>query len=115
AVGAGAVLDPPDKAGLGNLTALSLARGTQTRTGPEIDRAIEFVGGSLEGEGGRDTSAVTLSVLRRDLGLGLDLLADVLLRPTFPAEEVARKREEVRATVRRSEEDPGAVVGRLFR
>lgn len=114
-LGTGAVLDPPDKPGLANLTALLLTRGTQTRTGPEIDRAIEFVGGSLGSEGGRDWSSAGVSVLKRDLTLGLDLLADVLLRPTFPAAEFERKREEVRASVRRSEEDPETVAGRLFR
>jgi zinc protease len=115
AVEAGAVLDPPDKPGLANLTALLLPRGTRSRSGPEIDRAIEFVGGSLEADGGRDWSELGLSVLRRDLGLGLDLLADVLLHPTFPADEFERTREEVRASIRRSEEDPEAVAGRLFR
>ncbi len=112
---AGAVSDPPGKAGLANLTALLLTRGSQTRTGPEIDRAIEFVGGSLEGAGGRDASTVALSVLRKDWDLGLDLLAEVLLRPTFPDAEFERKRDEVRAAVRRSEEDPESVAGRAFR
>jgi zinc protease len=114
-VAAGSVLDPPDKAGIANLTALLLTRGSATRTAPEIDRAIEFVGGSLEGEGGRDSSELTLSVLRKDLGLGLDLLADALLRPAFPAAEFERKREEVRASVQRSEEDPGTVAARALR
>ena len=115
ALGGGAVLDPPGKAGLANLTALTLPRGTRTRSGPEIDRAIEFVGGGLDAEGGRDWSELSVSVLRRDLALGLELLADVLLRPTFPAEEFERKREEVQASVRRSEEDPETVAARLFR
>jgi zinc protease len=115
AVDAGSVLDPPDQAGLANLTALLLTRGTEGRTGSEIDRAIEFVGGSLEGEGGRDGSTVSLDVLRKDLSLGLDLLADVVTRPTFPAEEHDRQLEELRAAVRREEEDPGAVAGRRFR
>jgi zinc protease len=115
AVSAGAVLDSPDKAGLANLTALLLPRGTRTRSGPEIDRAIEFVGGSLEAEGGRDWIELSLAVLRRDLGLGLELLADTLLEPTFPADEFERKREEVQATIRRSEEDPESVAGRIFR
>jgi zinc protease len=115
AVSAGAVLDPADKAGLANLTALLLPRGTRTRSGPEIDRAIEFVGGSLESEGGRDWVELSFAVLRRDLGLGLELLADALLEPTFPADEFERKREEVQATIRRSEEDPESVAGRIFR
>jgi zinc protease len=115
AVDAGSVLDPPDKAGIANLTALLLTRGTASRSALEIDRAIEFVGASLEGEGGRDASELTLSVLRKDLALGLDLLADALVRPVFPDAEFERKRDEVRASVQRSEEDPGTVAARAIR
>jgi zinc protease len=114
-VEAGAVLDPPDKGGVANLTALLVTRGSATRTALEIDRAVEFVGGSLEGEGGRDASELQLSVLRKDLALGLDLLADALVRPAFPDAEFERKREEVQASVRRSEEDPGTVAARALR
>jgi zinc protease len=114
-VAAGAVLDPPDKGGLANLTALLLTRGTPTRSAEESDRAIEFVGGSLESDGGRDSSELVLTVLRKDLGLGLGLLADALQRPAFPEEELARVRGEVAASVRRSEEDPEAVAARVLR
>jgi zinc protease len=114
-VDAGAVLDPPDKGGLANLTALLLTRGTPTRSAEESDRAIEFVGGSLESDGGRDSSELVLTVLRKDLGLGLDLMADALQRPAFPDEELARVRGEVAASVRRSEEDPEAVAARVLR
>jgi zinc protease len=114
-VDAGAILDPPEKEGLANLTALLLTRGTTTRSAQESDRAIEFVGGSLESDGGRDSSEIVLSVLRKDLGLGLDLLADALQRPAFQDSEFARAREEVVATVRRSEEDPETVAARVLR
>src|SRR5918996_3234871 len=60
---AGAVLDPPDKAGLANLTGATLTRGTAKRTGPELDAAIEFVGGGLEAGAGRDGMTVSLSIL----------------------------------------------------
>ena len=114
-VEAGAVLDPPSKGGVANLTALLLTRGSATRSALEVDRAIEFVGGSLEGEGGRDSSEVVLSVLRKDLGLGLDLLTEALVRPAFPGAEFERTRDEVLASVRRSEEDPGTVAARVLR
>src|SRR5215470_15034806 len=80
---AGSVYDPADTGGLANLTADLLTRGTAKRTGPELDRAVEFVGGSLEGDAGRDGAALSLSVLKKDLNLGLDLLAETLLAPTF--------------------------------
>jgi zinc protease len=114
-VEAGAVLDPPSKGGVANLTALLLTRGSASRSALEVDRAIEFVGGSLEGEGGRDSSEVVLSILRKDLGLGLDLLTEALVRPAFPGAEFERTRDEVLASVRRSEEDPGTVAARVLR
>jgi zinc protease len=114
-VEAGAVLDPPDKPGLAHLTAALLARGSAGRSAAEVDRAIEFVGGSLEGEGGRDASELTLAVLRKDLALGLDLLADALARPAFPDDEFERRREEARAAIRRSDEDPWTVAARTLR
>jgi zinc protease len=115
AVDAGAALDPADRAGLANLTAQLLTRGTASRTALEIDRAIEFVGGSLEGVGGRDDSALALAVLRKDLDLGLDLLADALQNPSFPEAELERERADVLASLRRSEEDPETVAARALR
>jgi zinc protease len=109
---AGAVYDPNDGLGLASLTAELLTRGTGRRSGQELDRSIEFVGGSLEAAAGSDGAAVSLSVLKKDLGLGLDLLAEVLLQPTFPADELARKVTDIQAALRRSEQSPETVAGR---
>ena len=109
---AGSAFDPPDAPGLANLTARLLTRGTATRTGADIDRAIEFVGGSLESDASRDGITVSLSVLKKDLPLGLDLLADVVRRPSFPEPELARTRKQIQAGIQRSEENPEAVAGR---
>ncbi|HWN55125.1 MAG TPA: pitrilysin family protein, partial [Methylomirabilota bacterium] len=113
-VRAGAAFDPPDASGLANLTADLLTRGTAKRTGPELDRAIEFVGGSLEGEAGHDGATISLSVLKKDLALGLDLLAEVLLQPAFPPAELARRSEDIAAYILRSEQDPGTVASRAI-
>lgn len=107
---AGSVYDPPDAGGLANLCADLLTRGTARRTGPELDRAIEFVGGSLEGDAGRDGATVSLSVLKKDLAMGLDLLAEVLLTPVFPGDELKRRSEEIAAGIQRAEQDPQTVV-----
>ena len=111
---AGAVLDPPDRAGLANLTGALLTRGTAKHSGPELDSAIEFVGGSLSAGAARDGPTASLSVLKKDVGLGLDLLAEVLLTPTFPDDELKRKAAQIQAAIKRSEEDPGTVAGRAL-
>jgi zinc protease len=113
-VRAGSVVDPPDAPGLANLTAELLTRGTAKRTAPEFDRAIEFVGGELEADAGRDGSTLTLAVLKKDLELGLDLLAEVLLTPAFPEDELKRKVGEIEGALRRAEENPESVAGRAL-
>jgi zinc protease len=111
---AGAVLDPPDRAGLANLTGALLTRGTAKHTGPQLDSAIEFVGGSIGAGAGRDGLTASLAVLKKDVALGLDLFAEVLLTPTFPPDEVKRKSAQIQASIKRSEEDPGTVAGRAL-
>jgi zinc protease len=111
---AGAAFDPPTQAGLAHLTGTLLTRGAGNRTAQDIDAAIEFVGGSLEAGGGRDGITASLSVLKRDLGLGLELLADVVLRPAFPEAELKRKAAEIQAAIQRSEEHPETVAARAL-
>jgi len=113
-VRAGAGLDPPASLGLANLTAELLTRGTARRSGPEIDQAIESVGGSLGSGGGRDGAAVSLGVLKRDLALGLDLLAEVLTQPAFPEPELKRKVAEIQAALQNAETEPGSVAWRAL-
>jgi len=111
---AGSVLDPPGAPGLANLTAELLTRGTARRTGPELDRAIEFVGGSLDADASRDGVTVSLAVLKKDLDLGLDLLGEVLRTPAFPEDELRRTAGEIIGALRQSEENPEVVAGRAL-
>jgi zinc protease len=111
---AGAVYEPADRAGLANLTGGVLTRGTAKRTGPELDSAIEFVGGSVEAAASRDNLSVSMTAQKKDLALGLDLVAEVVLTPAFPQAEVARKVSEIQAAIKRSEDDPGTVAARAL-
>ena len=111
---AGAVYDPADRAGLANLTGAVLTRGTAKRMGPELDSAIEFVGGSLQAGAGRDGLTVSLTAQKKDMTLGLDLVSEVVLSPTLPDGEVTRKVAEIGAAIKRSDEDPGTVAARAL-
>jgi zinc protease len=111
---AGSIYDPPDQAGLANLTGSVLTRGTAKRTGPELDSAIEFVGASLQAGASRDGLSVSLTAQKKDITLGLDLLSEVVLTPAFPEAEVTRKVAEIQAAIKRSEEDPNTVAARAL-
>lgn len=111
---AGPLWEPEDRAGLAYLTASLLTRGTATRTAAQIDEAVDFIGASLSSGAERDSSDVDLTLLKKDLPRGLELLADVLLHPAFGEGEIARKVRELRAALRKRQEDPGAVAGEAF-
>jgi zinc protease len=113
--GAGSAFDPSDRQGLANLTAELLTRGTVKRSAAEIDAAIEFVGGRLDAGADRDGLVAAVDILRKDLMLGLDLLADVVLWPAFPEAEVARKVKEIQAAIQRADESPDGLAVRALR
>jgi zinc protease len=113
-VQAGSLWEPEEHPGLANLTALLLTRGTTTRTAVQIDESVDFIGASLSSTAGRDFSEVHLTVLKKDLPQGLELLADTLLHPAFEKGEIARKAQELRAALRKRQEDPGEVAEEAF-
>jgi zinc protease len=114
AIKAGSVAEPAEKAGLANLTADLLNEGTRTRTSAEISNAIEFVGGSLSTSGGSDYVTVSLSVLKKDIELGFDLLSDIILNPAFSGEEVQRRKISIKNSIIRQKEEPGVIASKAF-
>jgi zinc protease len=89
-----------------DFVAAMLRKGTRTRTADQISRAIDFVGGALDGGAGAEHSTLTCSALAKDATLCLDLMADVLLRPTFPESEIAEVRDQMLAGLAARSDDP---------
>jgi zinc protease len=91
---AGKAYEPDGKAGLAEATAALLTKGTATRSAQQIAQTIDFVGGHLDANAGTEAGYLDLSVTSDQLDLGFDLLADVVLHPTFPADEIERWRRQ---------------------
>jgi len=91
---AGKAYEADGKAGLANATAGLLTQGTATRSAQQIAQTIDFVGGHLDANAGTEAGYVDLGVTSDQLDLGFDLLADVVLHPTFPPEELERWRRQ---------------------
>jgi len=113
-VRAGSSVDTADQLGLANLTAELLLQGTATRDATQISRRIESVGGSLTSAADLDFTSLHLAVLKKDLPLGMELLADILLNPQFAEPEVARKIVEMKARLKRMEEEPRQIAQLAF-
>ena len=75
------------------LLAKMLIKGTQKRSAEKIATEIESVGGHLDSYGGNNSFGINAEVLSSDFATGLDLFADVILNPAFPADELEREKE----------------------
>jgi zinc protease len=75
------------------LLARMLIKGTPTRSAEKIATEIESVGGHIDSYGGNNSFGVNAEVLSEDFATGLNLLADVILNPIFPADELEREKE----------------------
>ncbi|GIV63315.1 MAG: hypothetical protein KatS3mg045_0654 [Bellilinea sp.] len=89
---AGSQYDPPEKLGLAYLTALGLTRGTQRRNFQQIFETLETAGASLGFAGSVHTVSFGGRSLVEDLPILLELLAEVLIQPVFPSDQVERLR-----------------------
>jgi len=113
-IDAGSRHDAPKQEGLANLTARLLTYGTQRRTALQISDTLDFIGASLSAGCGEDLANVSMTVLKKDLPTGLELLAEVLILSTFPQEEIDRQKQSIIASIKAREEDPGDIAQRRF-
>src|SRR5277367_6253337 len=111
---AGSIQDPADMPGVAGMTAGLLTQGTAKRSAKEIAEAIDFVGGTLEAKAGRDATTVTLDVVKKDLGVGMDLLSDVVLHPAFRSEELDRQRQQLLSDLEVQYSDPNYLATLAF-
>ncbi|MEO8570573.1 MAG: pitrilysin family protein [Chloroflexota bacterium] len=90
----GAAEEPASQAGATVLAARALTEGTERYDAIALVEASERLGASLHAEAGWDALHVGVDVAAARLGQALELVAEVLLRPTFPASEIERLRDE---------------------
>ena len=90
----GGEADPPQLAGLADMTASLLTKGTKTRTAKQIAEGVEALGTTLDSGAGFDASFVSIDVLSPNLGAATAFVADVARNPTFKTEELERLRDQ---------------------
>ena len=113
-VRAGAAQDPKGKEGLAMLTAALLDQGTATRSAAQIAEEIDFMGGLIGTGAGTDLSFVNAVSMTDGLGAALDLMADVVRRPAFAAEEIERQTSQAMSSLKLSAADPDTVASQVI-
>jgi zinc protease len=103
--------EPADKLGVARLTGYMLDEGTKQHTGEQIAEMIENVGGALA----LDSSGGSMRVLAPDRKLGLSLLLECLMQPSFPKDAFARQKDRLLAEIEEAETQPEERARQAFR
>jgi len=111
---AGFAADAQGKPGTARLAMLMIQEGTKTRSSPDIAARSESLGAPIAVGSTLDRSFNNMNALSNRLGESLDLYADLLLNPTFPAKEFDRLRGQTLATIQQEKAQPQAIVNRVL-
>jgi len=110
----GSTLDPEGKSSLASYTASLLNKGTKTRDSDELAEWIESYGGDFGAGSGNDFTFVNVSILSDYLDVAYEFLADIVMNPTFPEDELEQERKRVRTALEFELSSPDAMADRYF-
>ncbi|MDH3446148.1 MAG: insulinase family protein, partial [Deltaproteobacteria bacterium] len=114
--GAGALFEPETMAGLANTTAQMLREGTESRTSIQIAESIDRLGASLGAGTSFGSSEVVLSAsgLSDNFDAWFEIALDVLLHPSFPADELEKLKQRQRVQLRQQRSSSGFLANERF-
>jgi predicted Zn-dependent peptidase len=111
---AGPIADPPGQEGLASLTAGLLRKGTKTRSAEQFSATLDFIGGQFNTSVTADYATISAEFMKKDISTGVDLVADALLDPTFPQEEVDKLIQQRRDGIKAAKDQALAVLSLYF-
>ena len=109
-VNCGARHEEPVEAGLSHLLEHMAFKGTTTRSAKDIATEIEAVGGDMNAYTSREQTAFHARVLKNDVALALDMIADILMNSTFEEGELEREREVIIQEIGQTRDTPDDLI-----
>ena len=107
---AGSGHDPDSALGLANFVSRVIDRGTESRAASDIAAALDDRGVSLSTSVTRHLLSLSCTCLAADLEAILELLADIIRRPSFPADQLERRRGTIITALRQDQDNPSVVA-----
>ena len=111
----GLLAEVPENNGITRLLSRALLKGTKNRTSAQLAEEIESAGGRFGADSGNNSFSVNMEVMKPNLALGLNVLADILQNPIFPEEEVALEKAAQIAAIKAEDEQITAVAKNVMR
>jgi zinc protease len=103
-----------ERVGVASLTASMMSEGTKTRDGEALSNALQLLGTSVATNVAGESGSISFVSTAGKFAPTLDILADMLLNSTFPADALERLRAQRLVALTQAKAQPGAIAGRVF-
>ena len=103
-----------ERGGIAHFVEHMLFKGTDTRSAEDIAQAIDSIGGQLDAFTAKEYASYYIKVLDEHVPLAVDLLADIVRRPAFAADEIEREKKVILEEIKMVEDTPDDLVHELF-
>ncbi len=113
-VKSGSRCENEDEHGISHMLEHMAFKGTKTRSAKQIVEEIENVGGDLNASTSIEHTGYFARILKDDVGLASDILADILQNSTFDEKEFSREQQVIEQEIGASHDDPDDLVHDLF-
>ncbi len=106
----GARHEPKELNGISHMLEHMAFKGTTTRTALQLAEEIEDVGGHMNAYTSRENTAYYCKVLKEDVGLAVDIIADILQNSVLDEEELERERSVILQEIHQANDTPDDIV-----
>ncbi len=100
--------------GISHFVEHMLFKGTRSRSAQHIAREMDSIGGNLDAFTGKETICFSVKALSNHVPIALDVLADLVLNPTFADGDIERERGVILEEIKIDEDNPDVLVHEIF-
>jgi predicted Zn-dependent peptidase len=104
----------PERNGISHFVEHMVFKGTQNRSAEQIAREVDSVGGNMDAFTAKECICFDIKVLDEHLPTAIDILSDLVLNPTFAADEIKRERGVILEEIKMDEDNPDYLVHEIF-
>ncbi|HEY6488550.1 MAG: pitrilysin family protein [Terracidiphilus sp.] len=110
----GSRCEPAETNGISHFVEHMVFKGTRSRSALHIAREMDSIGGNLDAFTGKETICFNVKSLAEHVPIALDVLADLVLNPTFTSGDIERERGVILEEIKIDEDNPDVLVHELF-
>jgi predicted Zn-dependent peptidase len=106
--------ETPEENGIAHFIEHMVFKGTELRQAEDIARSIDSIGGMLDAFTAKEMICFNAKVLDEHLPIAFEVLSDLVLRPRFADEDVAKEKQVVLEEIKMDQDNPDYLVHELF-